>query len=465
MSTFRIRGLNLVESVLRHDEGQLRRFIRRMKDLHLNTLMTYYDYGWSRYGKLIIEETSFAGVDLCLAVFAPRTFFSYAGWRAEWSAKNPDGSAKFNKLECETKPCRFEPEAMEAYKFGVEQWLSQLPPEIKHVHIRSGDGIQFCECPRCKNLPAQEQWQPFLDAFAEVLLEIRPQLSFEVDVYVKRYQLPEQFAAQRRASRIMFDTFGRQGFVPLGKKSWNTDVMSLYVSEPYPNDYSPNEYLCDKLREWNTELPKKVYVHENLMGQGLLSINQHNTGVLLEDLKTYREIGVQGVAYEAYEPGFEHFAEQISILSQAMNDIKFADEYIPDELEKELTGGGWRMSMFCNDIAFPVDKYIKDPVVRQHIKNYRDFLNNPNTKHLRKLVEFVFENDKRFDFLFAGFHGCDYARVVGNVDFSDASEHSQFMLAHRKLWDFMETIPADANPRSITRELILDAVAHAKDRR
>ncbi len=465
MSAFRIRGLNLVESVLRHDENQLRRFIRRMKDLQLNTLMTYYDYGWSHYGRLIVEEASRAGVDLCLAVFAPRTFFNYAGWRADWSAKNSDGSAKFDKLECETKPCCFELEAIEAYKFGVKQWLTELPSEIKHVHIRSGDGTQFCECPQCKNLEAQEQWQPFLDAFVETLLDVRPSLSFEVDVYVKRFQLPARFAAQRRANRIMFDTFGRQGFVPIGKKSWNTDVMSLYVSESYPADYSPNEYLWDKLREWNAELPEKVYVHENLMGQGLLCINQHNTGVLLEDLKTYREIGIQGVAYEAYEPGFEHFAEQISILSQAMKDIKFANEYVPDELEKELTSGNWRMSMFCNDMSFPIDKYIEDSVVRQHIKNYRNFLNSPNTQHLRKLVEFVFENENRFDLLFAGFHGCDYARVVGDVDFSDASGYAQVMLSHRKLWDFMETISEGNDPRKVTRELILNAIARAKDRR
>ncbi len=464
MSAFRIRGLNLVESTLRHDEHQLRRFIRRMKDLHLNTLMSYYDYGWNRYGQLILDETSQAGVELCLAVFAPRTFFSYAGWNPQWSAKNSDGSPKFHKLECETKPCCFEPEAIEAYKFGVKRWLAELPTGIKHVHIRSGDGIQFCECPRCKNLPAQEQWQPFLNAFAETLFETRPELSFEVDVYVKRYQLPERFTAQQRASRIMFDTFGRQPFIPLGK-NWNTDMMSLYVSEPYSNDISPNEYLLHSLCEWHAKVPNKIYVHENLMGQGLLSINQHNTSVLLEDLKTYHNIGILGVAYEAYEPGFEHFTKQISILARAMNDIKFADEYIPDELERELIGGRWRMSMFCRDINFPIDKYIDDPIVAQHIKNYRDFLDNPNTKHLRQLVEFVFANDERFDSLFAGFHSCDYARVVGNVDFSNASEHARFMLSHRKLWDFIETIPQNDDPRRITRELILDAVSNAKDGR
>lgn len=175
-------------------------------------------------------------------------------------------------------------------------------------------------------------------------------------------------------------------------------------------------------------------------------------------------MGLRGVCYEAYEPGFEHFTDQISILAKAMDYLQLADDYKPEPLEKELTNGNWRMTMFCNEQKFQIDKYIEDAVVRRHVKNYRNFLNNPNAEHLRHLVEFVFEHEKRFDPLFAGFHGCDYARVVGGVKFPLISEETRFMLSHRKLWDFMETIPEDEDPRKVTRELIFDAISHAKNR-
>ena len=46
--------------------------------------------------------------------------------------------------------------------------------------------------------------------------------------------------------------------------------------------------------------PGKVYIHENLMMQGLLGVCPHNIGMHLADLRTYRRLGIQGVVYEAF---------------------------------------------------------------------------------------------------------------------------------------------------------------------
>ena len=39
---FAVRGFNPCESLLRHTPEQLRRFIRRMKDLDFNTIIIHY---------------------------------------------------------------------------------------------------------------------------------------------------------------------------------------------------------------------------------------------------------------------------------------------------------------------------------------------------------------------------------------------------------------------------------------
>ena len=44
---FAVRGFNLCESILRHTPEQLRKFIRRMKVLRMNTLIVHSDYGWN----------------------------------------------------------------------------------------------------------------------------------------------------------------------------------------------------------------------------------------------------------------------------------------------------------------------------------------------------------------------------------------------------------------------------------
>ena len=121
--TFPVRGFNLVESVLRHTPEELRRFIRRMPSLKLNTLIVHYDYGWKRRRELILEETAKAGVEICLMTFAPRSFLQYADYKPEWLSKKADGSLQTSELICETQLCAAQPEAIEAFAHGAALWL------------------------------------------------------------------------------------------------------------------------------------------------------------------------------------------------------------------------------------------------------------------------------------------------------------------------------------------------------
>lgn len=460
--TFPVRGLNLVESVLRHTPEQLRGFIRRMPGLKLNTLIVQHNYGWQRYGDLILEEAAAAGVELCMMTFSPLTFYRYVDVKPHWLAKREDGTLFTDRLVCETQLCSAEPEAIEAFAYGAERWLADLPAAIRHIHVRPGDGLNFCRCPVCRTRTESDRWQPFLNAFARVVAAKRPDLKWESDVYALRYRLPTDRTACSTMDRIMFDTFFRTAVVPIGQEGWRHDCMNGCTSEPNPDAVEPNVWHGKRLTEWAAAFPGKVYVHENLMAQGLLGVNSQNTATQLQDLKTYRALGLQGVCYEAYEPGYSFFTKQIEILAAAMADESSAADYRPTPFEQEVSSGRWKMGWFCADPAFPVERYIEDPVECTHVRNYADFIGRPSPETLRRMFMFTLEHSDRFDCLMAGFFGCDWARAFGHVDFSAAQPETRRLLSFRKLWDFMEEVPLDTDPRRVACELLLNAVESAR---
>lgn len=456
---FEVRGLNLVESVLRHSPEQLRRFIRRMRGLRLNTLIVHYDYGWNRYKDLILDETAKAEVEICLMVFGPRTIFRMAGCKPEWLAKDASGKPWTTKCECDTKPCVSCPEAIEAYAAGAEKLVRSLPREIRRVQLRHADGARYCECPKCKDIPEDLQWLPFFKASLRAFAEFRPDIAVEYDVYVKRWDVSEGLG---QVDRFMFDTFGRQTNVPLGHPSQNQEMLGL-ASKRGVDASTMNEYLGHRLSDWARLYPGKPYIHENLMGQGLLSLNGDHTGVLLEDLRLSRRLGISGACYEAYEPGIGHFEGSIRALAQGLWDLDSMDDYEPSAFERDLNSGKWDVGwMFCKDPNFPMERHIQDPVLLEHAKNYRALLNDGNAKNLKRLTAHVFAHEERFDSGWSAFFGCKWCMAEGHIDFSEASEAARGLLSYHKLWDFMEEVPLDADPRQVVKELVLEAVDRAR---
>jgi hypothetical protein len=453
--SFKVRGFNLCESILRHTPDQLRNFIRRMKHLQMNTLIVHYDYGWIRYKELILEETLKAGVEITLMTFGPRTFFSFTDWKPEWFAKQEEGSPFSSELECETHPCRYQPEGLEAFAFGAKQWLKSLPPQIKRVHMRAADGLHFCRCEKCRNLSDHEKWQPFVEKFVKAVFECRPDLEFETDIYVKRYNIPQNVSAHKKMHRIMYDTFYRHPHVPIGGESPNREAVYYAATEANPDATSPNQYHYNRLRDWCKCTAGKVYIHENAMGQALQGVFQHNTGVMLKDLHLYKQLGVQGVCYEAYEPGYSGFAENFEILAKAMLDLDSAKDYQPSELEQILRENP-KMNCFCDDLKFPLRNYFSNSVELQHIEYFRQGFSASLPDTYRDYVKFAFEHEERFDPLFIGFFNAKWGEYKGALDFSRGSDEARYMLNHNKLWDFMEKIHLDKDPVKECKKLIFD---------
>lgn len=461
MEPFEIRGFNLCESILRHTPEQLRTFIRRMKSLNLNTLIVHYDYGFRRYQDIILEECENANVEIILMTFGPRTFLSYSQWKTQWFAKKIDGTPYTERLECDTYPCAYEPEVLQAYEYGARQWLLSLPKQIRHVHMRAADGLLFCQCEKCRVLPDHEKWQPFVDIFVKAVQECRPDLKFETDVYVKRYNIPKKQEAFHAMDNIMYDTFYRHTFYPIGsdKDIINKELVSYATTEEIPDAKTPNAYHGNRLKEWTTSFPGKVYIHENAMAQSLFGNFQHSTGTYLEDLKLYRKLGVKGVCYEAYEPGYAGFSEMFEILAKAMNgeDVN----YMPSQVEQDMKK--MPMHLFCDNPDFKIEKYIKNPIYLKHAELYRKYMLQPTADLYREYVEFAFAHEDILDPIYIGFCMAQSGLILKHLQFANLSPEADEMLHRRKLWDFMEEIPLGEDPRAVCRKLIYELAEKAQN--
>ena len=425
-----------------------------MKTLRLNTIIIHYDYGWKRYRELILEECRKAGIEIILMTFGPRTFLSCSDWKPQWFAKDLSGVPFTPRLECETYPCRFEEEALRAFEYGARQWLKELPPEIRHIHMRAADGIKFCECPRCRVLPEYERWQPFVEIFTRAVLEMRPDLKFGTDVYVKRLYIPENREPFGKMTDIMFDTFDRHLEFPLDFPDLNipgdSGLPVLASAGVQPDASDTNRFLLNRLREWSNTFPGKTYIHENVMGQSFFTTFQYAADSYLQDVELYRKLGVKGICWEAYEPGYSSFAEMFELLARAANGEEIRRDPSPFEIARRR----YPDTQFGGDLSFPLEKYIDDPFQLKSKLLFRRFWNVRDLQTFRDYFEFLFENEEKLDYIFTGYSILKSYYELGIIRFGKLQPEEKAFLTRGKLWDFMEDIPASENPREVCRALI-----------
>ena len=463
MESFAIRGFNPCESLLRHTPEQLRRFIRRMKTLKMNTIIIHYDYGWTRYKDLILEECAAANIKIILMTFGPRSFLKYSNWRKEWFAKNPEGQPYSERLECETYPCRFQPEALEAYAHGAREWLKSLPPQIKHVHMRAADGIMFCQCEKCRVLTEYERWQPFVDIFADAVMNTRPDLDFETDIYVKRYHIPGNRVSFQNMKNIMYDTFYRTTCYPIGSTDYQSPALEWAKSTHDPDtvSLSANHYHFNRMKEWNDTFPGKVYVHENTMAQNLFGIFTHSTSTNLKDLEIYRKMGIQGVCYEAYEPSFINFEPMFNLLAKSLNgeEVEWEKTFAEDYRREHKITYTWQEA---DEPA--IEKIFPDPVQQENVKLYYRLGRYKDLKSARAYMKFLLDHKDTLDYIFAANSIVRRGLLdTYSYKYRDLTPVEKDLLTRRKLWDFMEDIPLDQDPIKVCEDLMISILDKAEE--
>lgn len=454
---FEIRGFNMCESLLRHTPEQLARFLDRMAELNFNSIIVQYDYGFRHYQELIREKCQKYNIDVTLMVFGPRTFFSLSNCPAEYFALDDDGKPYCAEPECETWPCFCSTKSMEYFKRGAEIFLRELVPSwIKRVHMRSGDGVMTCCCKKCRDLMPSVGWHPYIKAFARVLKQVRPDLESESDIYIGRYDTsvaPEEYAD---VDCVMYDTFGHHPRIAIGdnphpKSNWiPVNVMDV-------DEFNCNSlYHFDRLSKWAARLPGKIYIHDNTMMQGLIGNFHRNTAAMMKDLRLYRKLGLRGVLFEAYEPGYKYFEQHFETLARAMEDADFAEKYQPDESEIPFHDLELNFSHTDGGTSPELLKLLPEKE-REYIETCDKGMIEPTPESFRALIDYLLAHQDDVDICYIG---CLAAkrdiRISKNLDFSRTSPETQKMLSFRKLWDYMEQLPDHSKARTQVIGLIKD---------
>ena len=260
----------------------------------------------------------------------------------------------------------------------------------------------------------------------------------------------------------MFDTFPRTPTYPLGSAldTESKGVMRrFYGSGNEPEDVSCNTAMLQKLEEWNKAFPGQVYLHENVMKQGYVGNFQYGTLSYLEDLKTLHALGVQGICFEAFEPGYGAFADLFELLARVMRGEEVS--YTPCELDLLIREE--RMPWFCCKQDFPLERYITDPFLLKSQQLYRLRPYDQSLKYFRDYMQFALENGVRIDTLAIGYNLGRSHISSGKLKFRDLSDEAQKMLHSRKLWDFMEDIPENEDPRAVCRGILEELLQKAEE--
>lgn len=455
-AAFSTRGINTCESLARHTPDELRRLIDSMGKWRMNSLVVHINYGWSRHKKLIIEECARRGIDLVFYVYTSMTFLPPDA-PVRWLAKRKDGTPYTSRVECETRPCVSEPEVLEAFQDGAREFFrTQVDPATRLI-ATTGDGYGHCRCPSCRALKPADQWHPLLERFVDAGREFAPAKELEALAYVQRLRPPGDMSLHRRLDGILFDDHLRNRWRSLGDEHPPRARHFEAEVDPAAAHAPTNVYLMDRLREWREKFDKRLCVFHNLQMHGALSCPQPSTSVLLEDLRRWRRIGVDGAVYEALN-GMTYFEDQLRILSDGLWDPSITHEPTPLErwCSEHCPGGPL---FFLKQFDFPWDsfKHEFDEVLRAHMHNIREFYAGPSRESLRRAVEHMYVHSDRIDRLSISFRFLQMAHA--RHLFADLTPAESRFLGTNKLWDFMEPL---ADPIAETDALIQSLLRRVK---
>jgi hypothetical protein len=449
---FSIRGLNLCESINRHTPKQLIQLIDRMGQWRMNTIIIHSNYGYLNHKKLIDTETAKRGIDLVHYTYSNLSFMENVD--PSHFAKDDKGQLQCKELECETRLCVSDHQGLEEYSFGLEKYLKEHS-DYTRMLFATADGRGICSCPQCINKNAIQQWEPVFDRFFDKAVDRHR----EMISYVQRFSVPDNLERIRHLDRVMFDSHMRYPRTPLG--AWHAHgkegAEPEIKEDPRAKNTPINVYLLDRLKEWRDTFHGEIYLFENLMIQGIFGCPRPNTSLYLEDLKILKEIGINGVVYECFEPGIKPFLPTFDIIAKCMWNISC--EYNPGDFEQEYLANGkndtnsWALWPGCERWDKFIDEYPMIELAQRHYNSLR----YPSSENDRKLLAYVLDTPSReeLDWLYIAFRALQNPYKRGEITVQNSMQ--EIFLKSRKLWDAMEQLE---NPRDDTVSIIENLYAN-----
>ncbi len=465
---FPIRGANLCESLLRHTPDQLEAFLDRMVENRMNTLIVHVAYGFKAFGEPL--EMACRERDIGIVYYLQTSLLFLKGISPDLFAKDRGGRVRTPLLGNETRLCVSDPRAQGAFRHGVRRYFETLKVSArKRLAFIDSDGYLFCQCPSCDSLGPVEQWMVLYRILLEEGQRSGKDLAFWYLSYVWRYQLPRDMTVFEQVEAVLFDTHQRCRWAALGEEHALTAYNDLEaLGDSRAASIPLNCYLVERLAEWRRRFGGKLIVFENLMLQGSISCPQPYTPQLLRDLDYYESCGLDGVIYEAFEPGIESFSGQLRVLCR---ELVSRSETVPPPTALEAACHQYLRcevpERFNYKNQFNVLSYLttsrfdglalleahrQDPVLTRYATLLRAFLLERTSAACVAVVEYVLLHKQRFDWIMIGFN---LLRAVEPPIQQSQSPAAAFLAAD-KLWDWMEEQP---DPLSAADEMIRSLVA------
>ena len=120
------------------------------------------------------------------------------------------------------------------------------------------------------------------------------------------------------------------------------------------------------------------------------------------------------------------------------------------------------MKYFCTSPAFPLEKHL-DEIQCDLVRFHLDAQKGLTATQFRQLVEFEWNHENLLDPVLVGYAAARSGMASGTLGFKGLSEQASDFISRRKLWDFMEEIPLEDDPRDICRKLIFELATKAYD--
>ncbi len=416
---FSIRGVNPCESLSRHTPEQLKKFIDRCGRWRFNTIIIHTQYGYWKNRKLIEEECAKRGIEQVFYTYYNLAFCKY-NIREDF-ARREDGSIipKGDKLECADRLCVSNPEGLARYRRGLVEYLAEHP-ELDDMMFATSDDFDYCRCGKCVKLDPVAQCEVLFNDFFDAASDRRRELL----LYYLRYHLPGDLNRVKKLDKIMFDTHPRDREFSLKDpegKSVSREPGLMATVDKRAAGCSCNTYLYDRLRDWREAYPGKLYVFENFMMQCMYGVPTFNLKVYLQDLRDFATLGIDGVVYEAFEPGINGMLPVLNQVSRAMWDLKKDWSLTPAEE---------------NDRPDYAEFYRLVGIYRRE-KSPASYI---------ALMDYLFSRPDReeFDYRYIGFNALwNVQKKHGFFQIGDPV--ADLFLSTHKLWDFMEKTPDPLN--------------------
>ncbi len=188
-----------------------------------------------------------------------------------------------------------------------------------------------------------------------------------------------------------------------------------------------NRYLIDRLKEWREVASGKVYVFENYMMQSIYGVPTLDNHIYLQDLRLFAELGIDGVVYEAFEPGIQAMLPLLDAAAQAL--------WHPErDYEIDQSNGVYR------------------PDYQEFYRLAGEHKANRNWTTWAALLEHLLSRPdyEEFDFRYIGFNAAWFVQQRLGA-WRTGDEWTDRFLSINKLWDFMNEVE---RPRETTERII-----------